>query len=123
MENVAPGGGRTSMAKIDEASHSGNTGNPLEKRLVGKVALVTGGSRGIGKAIAARLAALGAAVAICGRNEVKLRETRSALETSGAQAFAMKADVTSPSEIAALVSKTEGQLGAIDILVNNAGIG
>jgi 3-oxoacyl-[acyl-carrier protein] reductase len=123
MENVALGGGRTTMVNIDEASRTGNTGNPLEKRLVGKVALVTGGSRGIGKAIAARLAALGAAVAICGRNEVKLQETRSELETSGARALAMKADVTSRSEIAALISKTEGQLGAINILVNSAGIG
>src|SRR3984893_5478188 len=124
MENVAPGGGRTlSMVNIDEASRSGNTGNPLEKRLLGKAALVTGGSRGIAKASAARLAALGAAVAICGRNEVKLQETRSELETSGARAFAMKADVTSPREIAALVSQTEEQLGSINNLVTNAGIG
>ena len=111
------------MVKISEASPTGNTSNPLEKTLVGKVVLVTGGSRGIGKAIAARLAALGAAVAICGRNEIKLQETKSELETSGARIFAMKADVTRPGEIATLVSEIETQLGMIDILVNNAGIG
>jgi 3-oxoacyl-[acyl-carrier protein] reductase len=111
------------MVKIGETNDAGNTGNPLEKTLVGKVALITGGSRGIGKAIAMRLAALGAAVALCGRDENKLQETRKELEASGTRVFAKKADVTRASEIAALVRETEAQLGTINILVNNAGIG
>ena len=111
------------MTRISEAGQAGNTGNPLENPLVGKVALITGGSRGIGKAIAMRLAGLGAAVAICGRDEAKLQETARELEAAGARVFAMKADVARASDIAALVQATEEKLGAIDIVVNNAGIG
>lgn len=111
------------MAKISEVSTAGNTGKPLEVPLAGKVALITGGSRGIGKAIAMRLGELGAAVAICGRDEGKLHETAKELESAGTRVFAMKADVTRASEITTLVQATEEKLGAIDILVNNAGIG
>src|SRR5437899_3716101 len=67
---------------------------PPEKPLSGRVSLVTGGSRGIGRAIALRLAALGADVAVCGRDEAALRETGAALHAAGAGALAETADVT-----------------------------
>jgi 3-oxoacyl-[acyl-carrier protein] reductase len=87
------------------------------------VALVTGGSRGIGKAIVGKLAALGAAVSFCGLNGERLRNTVRELESPGAKVLALRADVTSEKDIAALVASTEKQLGGISILVNNAGIG
>jgi len=88
-----------------------------------RVALVTGGSRGIGKAIALRLAALGAPISICGRDEERLRNTAAELRSAGANVFASRADVTSEKDILALVQNTERQLGPISILVNNAGTG
>lgn len=91
--------------------------------LANHVALVTGGSRGIGKAIAIKLASLGAAVAVCGRDFRALAETEKQLKQSGTAAFAYTSDVTRASDVAALVAATEKQLGAITILVNNAGIG
>src|SRR5882672_1627074 len=100
-----------------------NSANPLGKPLEGGVALITGGSRGIGKAIARRLAALGAAVAICGRDEEKLMVSSLELEATGARVLARRADVTKETEIRALVEATEKQLGGITILVNNAGTG
>ena len=100
-----------------------NTGNTEGKPLRGGVALVTGGSRGIGKAIARQLAALGAAVGICGRDEEKLMITLRELEAAGAKAFARRADVTKETEIRAFVDATEKQFGGITILVNNAGTG
>jgi NAD(P)-dependent dehydrogenase (short-subunit alcohol dehydrogenase family) len=100
-----------------------NSGNTAEKPLQGGVALVTGGSRGIGKAIAQRLAALGAAVSICGRDEEKLMLAERELEASGAKVLARRADVTKELEIRAFVDATEKQLGGITILVNNAGTG
>ena len=100
-----------------------NSGNTLAKPLQGGVALITGGSRGIGKAIALRLAALGSAVGICGRDEEKLTFAARELEASGAKVFAQRADVTNEAEIRAFIDAAEKQLGGITILVNNAGTG
>ncbi len=87
------------------------------------VALVTGGSRGIGRAIAMRLASLGAAVVICGRDSKALATASAELSGLGGEVFSQVADVTRTSDVEALVSKTEAALGALTILVNNAGIG
>ncbi|MGC1418116.1 MAG: SDR family NAD(P)-dependent oxidoreductase [Candidatus Acidiferrum sp.] len=89
----------------------------------GAVALVTGGSRGIGRAIALRLAQLGSSVAICGRDASALASTESQLKNLGSLVFSQIADVSSSSDVTALVEKTQSSLGPISILVNNAGIG
>jgi 3-oxoacyl-[acyl-carrier protein] reductase len=94
-----------------------------DKPLEGQVALVTGGSRGIGKAIAAKLAQLGASVSICGRDPETLRGAAEKIRALPAQVFFHAADVTRPSEVADLVHSTESALGPINLLVNNAGIG
>jgi 3-oxoacyl-[acyl-carrier protein] reductase len=100
-----------------------NSANTLGKPLQGGVAVVTGGSRGIGKAIAQRLAALGAAVGVCGRDEEKLMITSRELEAAGARVFPHRADVTKEQEVCAFVDATEKRFGGITILVNNAGTG
>jgi len=97
---------------------------PAEKLpLSGIVALVTGGSRGIGRAIAIRLATLGASVAICGRDRAALENSAAELEKLGSRWLPEVIDVTKADQIARLVSKTESELGPISILINNAGIG
>jgi len=88
-----------------------------------KVALVTGGSRGIGRAIALRLAGMGAAVAVCGRDQGALDSTGKQLRSFGVGIHAQRADVTRVEDIEALVSGTESALGRISVLVNNAGLG
>jgi 3-oxoacyl-[acyl-carrier protein] reductase len=103
-----------------QATGAGNRG---EKPLSAAVALVTGGSKGIGRAIASRLVALGAAVAICGRNSETLNQAAAELTRSGARVFAQVADVTRRTDVESLVAKTEAALGPVSILVNNAGIG
>ena len=107
------------MASISNANISNAGGRPLQ----GRVALITGGSRGIGKAIAFRLAALGAPVCLCGRDEEKLRFVAGELQSTGARMLAVRADVTNEKEILSLVRTTEQQLGPISVLVNNAGTG
>lgn len=102
---------------------STNEGPRGTARLTGSVALVTGGGRGIGRAIAHRLAALGAAVAICGRNGAALDDSTIAIKKVGVPSFSCVTDVTNAAQVAELVSKTESALGPIRILVNNAGIG
>lgn len=91
--------------------------------LAAGVALVTGGNRGIGKAIALQLASLGAAVAICGRNMVSLQGSADELRATGSPIFSQPADVTSASDVARLIPAVEAALGPISILVNNAGMG
>jgi NADP-dependent 3-hydroxy acid dehydrogenase YdfG len=96
-----------------------STNAPLD----GKVALITGASRGIGLAIARRLATMGAALSVCARDTAKLARAESELRSAGAKVLAAPADLTRPRDIASLVQKTEQSLGPIEILVNNAGIG
>ena len=93
------------------------------KPLAGSVTLVTGGGRGIGRAVALRLAKLGAAVCICGRNEEPLARTAKDLRALGVRTHAQTADVTKAEEVTSLVETAERELGPITILVNNAGIG
>ena len=97
--------------------------NDSDKPLAGSVALLTGGSRGIGRAIALRLAALGADVAICGRDHRALAAVAGLLRQAGVRAFSEVTDVTSAADVTRLVERTETELGPISILVNNAGIG
>jgi NAD(P)-dependent dehydrogenase (short-subunit alcohol dehydrogenase family) len=89
--------------------------------LAGQVAIVTGGGRGIGRAIAQRLAAAGAAVTITAHTEEQLQQTVSLIEQEGGRALAVTADVCDPEAVAHVVAETEQQLGPVDILVNNAG--
>lgn len=91
--------------------------------LSGAVALVTGGSRGIGRAIALRLAKLGAGVAICGRDAQALATSEAQLKKSVSPVYSQIADVSKSADVTALVNKTQATLGPISILVNNAGIG
>jgi len=94
---------------------------PME--LQGKVALVTGGSRGIGRAIAIALAEAGAQVAVNYReNRVAAQETVSAVEARGGRGIAIRADVSSEHQVAAMVAAVERALGPVGVLVNNAGV-
>ena len=93
----------------------------MQLSLKGKVAAVTGGSEGIGRATALRLAELGASVAICARRAEVLEKTAGDIRKTGAEVLAMAADATSASDMARFVGETVQRFGRIDILVNNAG--
>ena len=100
-----------------------NTPAHSEKPLSGHVALVTGSSRGIGKAIAIKFAQLGAAVSLCGRDAHALETTTREVAELSSRVLGVPANVTKADEISSLVKATEEKLGPITLLVNNAGIG
>jgi citronellol/citronellal dehydrogenase len=87
----------------------------------GKVALITGGGTGIGRATAVAFARSGARVAICGRRPEPLEGVRAELEESGAECLAVPCDVREPDQVRALVDAALERFGAVDVLVNNAG--
>jgi 3-oxoacyl-[acyl-carrier protein] reductase len=91
--------------------------------LAGKVAIVTGASRGIGRAVAERFASQGAKVVInYVNNEAVARDVVSRIESKGGEATALRADVSSSSDVKHLVAATVDRFGTVDLLVNNAGI-
>ncbi len=90
--------------------------------LEGKRAVVTGGGRGIGAAVARILAAEGAAVVVSARNQDEISAVAADLCARGAKAWGVPCDVTDPAQVAALAAAAEDHLGQVDILVNNAGI-
>jgi 3-oxoacyl-[acyl-carrier protein] reductase len=92
-------------------------------RLEGKTAIVTGAAAGIGRAIAARFAAEGAAVVAVDRNEETLVRTMEALTAEGRRVRALLQDVASPGAADRIVETCLREVGALDVLVNNAGIG
>ena len=91
--------------------------------LAGQVAVITGAGRGIGAAIAAKLASLGASVVLCGRTREPLESTSNAISQAGGRAEALQCDVTDLRSIEAAAAHVDQTFGRIDILVNNAGVG
>jgi 3-oxoacyl-[acyl-carrier protein] reductase len=90
--------------------------------LAGQTALVTGGSKGIGRAICLALAKEGANVIIAARNENEIKEIINKLKAMGSKALAIRADVQSEEDVRRLISTTIDKCGRLDILINNAGV-
>ncbi len=93
-----------------------------DRRFEGRVAIVTGAGQGIGRAIAERFAADGAAVAVADLNAETAGDVVREIESAGGRAIAVQTDVTKPADADRLASETQAQLGRVDALVNNAGI-
>ncbi|HEY9166509.1 MAG TPA: SDR family NAD(P)-dependent oxidoreductase [Candidatus Kryptonia bacterium] len=92
-----------------------------ENTLSGKIAIVTGGSRGIGKFIAKRLAREGVSIVIAGRTPADLKVTQEEIAGDGGRVIAVQTDVSNEKSVHRLLSKTLTEFGTIDILINNAG--
>src|ERR1700716_665249 len=92
----------------------------MDLQLKGKTAVVTGGTRGIGRAIAETFADEGANVAVCARNADQVAETVKALEAQGVKAWGDVVDIADGAALKAFVAQAGGALGGIDILVSNA---
>ncbi len=91
-------------------------------RLKDKIALITGGGRGIGKAVALHYAREGAKLAICGRTASEIEEAAGEIKASGAECLALVCDVSEEEPVAAMVEEVRKRFGGIDILINNAGV-
>jgi len=91
--------------------------------LSGKIALVTGGSKGLGRTIASALARAGADLAVVSRTQADLDVVADELRALGRRALAVRADITSENSVRAMVEQVVQQFGQVDVLVNNAGVG
>jgi NAD(P)-dependent dehydrogenase (short-subunit alcohol dehydrogenase family) len=98
-----------------------NDGDCIVSKLTGKVALITGGNRGIGKGIARAFAAEGASLTITARGSVALDQVADELKVAGTEVFSLPADIAKEDEAQALFARTVERFGRLDILVNNAG--
>jgi NAD(P)-dependent dehydrogenase (short-subunit alcohol dehydrogenase family) len=90
--------------------------------LPGKTVLVTGGSRGLGLALAREVAAQGAWVAICGRDSASLERARRSLAQISVDVLAVTCDITQPNSVAQLLEQVHKRFGPVDVLINNAGV-
>lgn len=93
----------------------------MDYKLKGKVAIIGGGSKGLGKASAIALAKQGVNIVLCARNKEELEKTKSEIETLGVEALALKVDMTNEQDNERIVKETIDKFGRIDILVNNSG--
>ena len=93
-----------------------------EQKLAGKVAVITGASKGLGKAMALALAGAGAKLALVSRDEKLLKDTAAACHSLGAEAEVFPADVTDEAQVAGLEKAVAARFGHVQILINNAGI-
>ena len=105
---------------VDEATNAFRSPLAADAH-AGRVAIVTGGGTGIGRATASELARTGAAVAICGRRPEPLEHARSVLAGAGADVLAMACDVREPGQVTTFLDAVGERFGRVDILVNNAG--
>lgn len=94
----------------------------MANRLRDKVAIVTGGTAGIGRAVAEVFVAEGARVAVCGRRQEPLDDTLAALRAAGGEAIAVRCDVSDETDVERLIQQTVDAFGRLDVLVNNAGV-
>ena len=101
----------------------GNTASRTDLSLAGKVAVVTGGGTGIGKAIALEFAKAGANVAVAGRRTEVLEETSAEIQALGRRSISVPTDVSQKTAVDNLAARVESELGDVDILVNNAANG
>src|ERR1700743_3203603 len=95
----------------------------MDNALNGKIALVTGGGRGIGAAIALKLASLGATTIVCGRTLARLQHTAGQIRSAGGHGEPIACDVADLKSVETLAEKIKTTYGRLDILVNNAGVG
>jgi 3-oxoacyl-[acyl-carrier protein] reductase len=106
----------------EQQANAGGEGTPGGQSLAGRVALVTGSSRGIGRATAERLAAMGAAVAVNYRtDEAGARATAAAIAERGGRALLVQGDVSREEDVTRMFKEIEEQLGPVTVLINNAG--
>jgi NAD(P)-dependent dehydrogenase (short-subunit alcohol dehydrogenase family) len=92
------------------------------RRFEGRSAIVTGGGRGIGEAVARRLASEGAAVLLVARGEAEIEQVAASIRAEGGSAVAHVADVSREADVQGVADAAEGRFGSVDVLVNNAGI-
>src|SRR6478672_1779935 len=94
----------------------------MNKMLNERITLVTGGGRGIGAAIALKLASLGATTIVCGRTLARLQHTAGQIRSAGGQGEAMSCDVADWNSVTALADRVQKTFARLDVLVNNAGV-